>query len=228
MPTVLVTGANRGLGREFVRQYLADGWHVIACCRSPEKARELKAMTSANLVIRPLDVTSTDAIAAMAQALRNDSIDLLINNAGVAGREAGEFGRIDARTYAATLFANSIAPVLVAQALLANLERGQGKTIVTISSQLGSIARNQTGGRYAYRASKAAVNAAMKSLAIDLEPRGINVVVMHPGWVRTDMGGSGADLTPEASVEGMRRVIAGLGPQQSGHFLNHDGQEIPW
>ena len=228
MPTVLVTGANRGLGREFVRQYLAEGWRVIATCRAPDKAKELKAMTSANLAVKALDVTSADAIAALAQALRSEPIDLLINNAGVAGREAGEFGRIDARIYSSTMFTNSVAPVLLAQALLPHLERGQGKTIANISSQLGSIARNQTGGRYAYRSSKAALNAAMKSLAIDLEPRGIAVVVLHPGWVRTDMGGAGADIAPDVSVAGMRKVIAGLTPQKSGHFFNYDGSEIPW
>lgn len=228
MQTVLITGASRGLGLEFVRQYLADGWRVIATCRHPEKAKDLKALACDRLICKPLDVASVDGIAALAQAVRSDAIDLLINNAGTLGREAAEIGRIDPRAYNSTMFLNAIAPVLMVQALLPNLERGQGKTVASLSSQMGSITRNTTGGRYAYRSSKAALNAAMKSLAIDLEPRGIGIAVLHPGWVKTDMGGSGADLTPEVSVSNMRKVIAELAAKKSGSFFNYDGTEIPW
>jgi len=228
MQTVLVTGANRGLGLEFARQYLKDGWRVIAACRHPEKAKDLKALDGERLVVKMCDVGSADGIAALAQVCRNEPIDLLINNAGVLGREAAELGRIEARGFANTLFVNTVAPVLLVQALLPNLERGQGKTVANVSSQMGSIGRIAAGGRYAYRASKAGLNAAMKTLSIDLEPRGITVIVMHPGWVRTDMGGQNADIAPDVSVAGMRKVIAGLTPKQSGHFFNYDGAEIPW
>lgn len=228
MANVLVTGASRGIGLEFAQQYLADGWRVFATCRAPEKAHDLKKLEGDGLSVMGLDVSSPDGIAALAQLMRNESLDLLLNNAGVAGRDAAEFGQLDPRDYAHTLCTNAIAPIMLTQALLPQLERGQGKMIAAISSQLGSVGRNQTGGRYAYRASKAALNAAMKSLSIDLEPRGITVLMLHPGWVKTDMGGSCADINAQTSVKAMRKVIASTKPSQSGHFLNYDGTEIPW
>jgi NAD(P)-dependent dehydrogenase (short-subunit alcohol dehydrogenase family) len=231
MPTTLVTGANRGLGLEFARQYAADGWQVFAGCREPTAARELQALADASsgrIRVMPMDVTDTASVRAAAADLKGEAIDLLLNNAGVGGPPGQQLGKLDYAAWAKVLDANSLGPMRVAEAFLENVARSGLKRIVTITSAMGSIADNTSGGRYAYRSSKAAVNMVMKSLAVDLAPRRITCIVLHPGWVRTDMGGSGGTLSPAESVKAMRSVIAALKPEDSGRFLNYAGQPFPW
>lgn len=220
MPTVFITGANRGIGLAFMRSYAADGWRVIAACRQPEKARVLQEVKG-DILITALEVTDEKRLAALARELEDEAIDVLINNAGVIGED-------DTEGWLRTLHVNAIAPLRVAQALLPLLDRGNRKIIASITSGMGSIGDNTSGGSYAYRTSKAALNTAMKSLSVDLAGRGFSVVVLNPGWVKTDMGGSGARLTPEDSVAGMRRIIDTAGPAQTGKFFNYDGREYPW
>ena len=226
MPSLLVTGSNRGIGLEFVRQYAAEGWRVHAACRRPEAARELAAVEG-DVAIHRLDVADDRQIAALAEGLADEALDILVNNAGVGGPREG-FGETDTATWLDVFRVNSIAPLHMAERFIEHLMRGRRKLIVGLTSRMGSIADNTGGGYYIYRSSKAALNAAMKSLAIDLAPRGVAVVVFHPGWVKTDMGGPGAQIAPRASVAGMRRKIESLGPADSGRFFNYDGGAIPW
>ena len=212
MPTVLITGANRGIGLAFAQSYAADGWRVHAAARNPARAGELKK-TQGDLAVHAFEVTDEKQLAALAKTLRGEPIDVLINNAGVAGEE-------DTEGWLRTFAVNSIAPVRVAQALLPSLERGRNKVIASITSGMGSIADNTSGGSYAYRSSKAALNMAMKSLSVDLASRGFTVLVLNPGWVKTDMGGAGARLKPADSVARMRRVIDTAGPAVNGTFFN--------
>ena len=225
MPTVLITGANRGLGLEFARQYAADGWSVVATARDPDAATELKALAG-DVSVEGLDVRDFDAVARFADRLGDRPIHVLVANAGTWGPERIASAD-DAEAWLETVAVNSIAPALLASALLGPLEAAGGK-LIAITSKMGSIADNSSGGYIAYRSSKAALNAAWKSLAIDAAGRGVIAAVLHPGWVQTRMGGASAPLRPPESVAGMRRVIAGLTPAQSGGFFNHDGTPLPW
>src|SRR5260221_6879756 len=203
MTTVLITGANRGIGLEFARQYAAEGADVIACCRAPEKADALNALAkTGRLEVMALEVTSPNSVAALKAALGGRPIDVLINNAGVGGPRNEPRGAIDFDAWVETLKTNSIAPMLVSLALHDNLKAGKLKKLVTITSMMGSIA-NHGGGAYAYRASKAAVNSVMHGLSKEWAKDGIAVGIFHPGWVTTDMGGAGAPVTPSASVKGL-------------------------
>lgn len=227
MATVLVTGANRGLGLEFCKQYTENGWQVLACCRSPEAAVELVDM--AHVHVLPLDISDFAQIDKLAEQLRGIEIDVLINNAGIYGDSAGHgFGHLDYEAWTHTLKVNTLAPIKMAEAFLPHLKRGEQKLLVSVSSQMGSIADNGSGGSILYRTSKAALNAAMKSLAIDLEELGIGVIILHPGWVKTDMGGQNALIDAEQSVSGMLEVIERFTLAQSGSFLKYDGSTLPW
>jgi NAD(P)-dependent dehydrogenase (short-subunit alcohol dehydrogenase family) len=229
--TTLVTGANRGLGLEFARQYAADGWRVYAGCRSPGEASELLELAagSAGLVeMLELDVTDARSIRAAATKVRGEPIDLLVNNAGVGSPKGQRIGGLDYAAWLRVLDTNALGPMRVVEAFLENVTQGGEKKIVTITSGMGSIADNSSGGAYAYRSSKAAVNMVMKSLSLDLAPRGITCIVMNPGWVRTDMGGAGGKLEPRESIAGMRKVIAKLDQSDSGKFFNYDGGTYPW
>lgn len=227
MATVLITGASRGLGLEFCKQYAAEGWEVLACCRHPEKADKLAGIKNARLL--SLDVTDFAQIGRLAKEIKDISIDVLINNAGIYGDSAGHgFGQLDYGAWTRTLAINAQAPVKMAEAFLPHLQRGRMKRLVSISSQMGSITDNVSGGSILYRTSKAALNAAMKSLSIDLKDLGIGVFILHPGWVKTDMGGPNALIDAELSVTGMRRVIADSTLRQSGSFLKYDGSILPW
>lgn len=231
MPTVLITGANRGLGLEFARQYAAEGWLVFAACRSPDGATELRQLAKnagARMTILPLDVMDTVSVRAAAAALGGSPIDLLLNNAGVGGPSGQRLGNLDYSAWARVLDANTLGPMRVAEAFLENVAASHDKRIVTITSGMGSIADNTSGGRYAYRSSKSAVNSVMKSLAVDLASRGITCIVLNPGWVRTDMGGAGGTLAPEESIRAMRSVIAALTPEDTGQFFNYNGKQYPW
>ncbi len=227
MATVLITGANRGLGLEFCKQYAAEGWQVLACCRNPEKADKLADIPHVRIV--PLDVSDFAQIDNLAAQLQDTAIDVLINNAGVYGdnRQRG-FGQLDYAAWTQTFTVNTQAPVKIAEAFLPHLKRGEKKLLVSISSLMGSIADNGSGGSILYRTSKAALNAAMKSLSIDLQDQKIGVLVLHPGWVKTDMGGPNALIDAQQSVAGMRQVIERFNLAQSGSFLKYDGTILPW
>lgn len=232
MPTVFVTGANRGLGLEFVRQYAADGWEVLATCRDPDRADALRGLASESkegrIEVLKLDVADDDQADRLAGLLRDRPIDLVINNAGVYGGDRQELPDIDFEGWLRTLSVNTLGPLRVVQALLPNVRAGRGRKIVALTSGMGSIANNTSGGYYAYRTSKAALNAAFKSLSIDLRDDGIAVAVLSPGWVRTDMGGPNARLSPAESVADLRRVVEGLDLAGSGGFYSYDGSPLPW
>jgi NAD(P)-dependent dehydrogenase (short-subunit alcohol dehydrogenase family) len=225
MPTVLITGASRGLGLEFTRHYAHAGWRVHACARRPETAA--LTVIAGDVRRHRLDATDWHGIAALAQSLRGEAIDLLLANAGIAGREAGDLGKIDPEVWTQTFVTNALAPVKLAEAFVTHVAASDLRLMVAISSRLGSIALND-GARYAYRASKTALNMGWKSLSADLKGRGITCVVLHPGWVSTDMGGTQAPVTPAHSIAGMTKVIAGLTPADSGTFINYDGTPVPW
>jgi NAD(P)-dependent dehydrogenase (short-subunit alcohol dehydrogenase family) len=217
MPTVLITGANSGIGLEFARQYAADSWSVVATARRPEAAGELNKLGAE---VWPLDAADPASINALAASLKDRGIDVLIANAGMLPRG------VDAGEWAKAFATNCIGPTLLAKALKPNMVAG-GK-MVAITSKMGSIADNDSGGAIAYRSSKAALNAAWRSLSIDWRGDDVTLAMLHPGWVQTDMGGAGAAIAPPTSVTDMRKTIAGLTPNQSGSFLNYDGQELPW
>ena len=223
MATVLVTGANRGLGLEFARQYAADGWDVIACCREPAKAKELKKLNG-SVAMEALDVGKDAQISALAKRLKGRAIDLLINNAGIYGPRSGT----DTGAWLDVFRVNSIAPLHLAHTLADNVARSDQKRIVSVSSAMGSIGENGSSGDYVYRSSKAALNMAMKGLSNELKDQGIIVAALSPGWVKTDMGGRGAPLEATDSIASMRQVIAKLKPKDSGKFFGHDGRSIPW
>jgi len=226
--TVLVTGANRGIGLEFSRQYHAAGWRVIATAREPEAAKDLKALGE-GVRIAQLDVTKPESVAALAASLGKEPIDLLINNAGQGvGFEVRPLTELKIDEFERVMQVNALGPVRVTQALLPNLRAGKGKTIVGISSVLGSIAANREGGFYGYRESKAALDMFMRGLAAELKSEGFICIAIIPGWVKTDMGGPDAPLTPEESVAGMRKVLDKLKPEDSGKFWSYDGTTIPW
>lgn len=217
MPTVLITGAARGLGLEFVKQYRAAGWDVVATARNA--GGEL-ADTGAQIVT--LDMTD---FAAIAELKLDRRLDLLIANAGIAQPAEARTAE-DATGWLDTFRINSIAPVLLAQAVMPRLAEAKGKAIA-ITSQMGSIADSSTAW-IPYRASKAALNMAWHVLANEVRDQGVTLGLMHPGWVQTDMGGPGATIDAPTSVRGMVSVIGGLGLDQSGGFFGYDGREIPW
>lgn len=232
MKTTLITGANRGIGLEFSRQFVANGWCVLACSRYPEKSDSLNKLAAKYpelITVHALDVADHVQIERLALVLANKSIDLLLNNAGVySGPKGCSFGDTDYEAWAYAFLVNTMAPLKMAEAFSPQITRSSQKIIVTITSTMGSISDNSRGGSYIYRSSKSAVNMVMKSLAIDLRSIGIIAVLLHPGWVRTDMGGSNGEISTEQSVSGMRNVISQFGPADSGKFIAYDGQRIPW
>ena len=231
MPSTLITGANRGIGFEFARQYLAVGWQVYAACRDSDSASDLRRLADPSdhkLRIIALNVTDPTSVKAAAAELDGKAIDVLVNNAGVGGPRGQSIGNIDYETWARVLDVNTLGPMRIAEAFVDNVAQSERKLMVTLTSGMGSIADNTSGGAFAYRSSKAAVNMVMRSLAINLAPRGITCVVVNPGWVRTDMGGPQATLTATDSVKRLRHLIETLGPKQSGKFFNYDGREYAW
>ena len=236
MTTVLVTGANRGLGLEFVRQYLAEACSVIGVCRDPAAAEALRSLDEIHqaLEVFEADMSDPSSIDALAGELGDRPIDILINNAGVFGpkrRADGDnrqtFGWIDYGIWLDVLRVNTLAPVKMAEALFDNVKNSSQKKIVTISSQLGSIAEGDA-GLYAYRTSKAAINMGMATVSREAEAKDVIVVVLNPGWVKTDMGGDAATLSTEESIGSLRMRIAALSIEDSGTFIDHDGRQIPW
>jgi NAD(P)-dependent dehydrogenase (short-subunit alcohol dehydrogenase family) len=219
MPSVVIVGASRGIGREFVRQYLADGWTVVATARTAEQAAEL---TAAGATAFTADVTDEASLTALAVAAPGPH-DLLILNAGINVRE-GPLAQVDAAKWAEVMAVNGLGPLLAARALGPTVR--DGGTIAALSSTLGSIGANTGGGLYSYRMSKAGLNAGLKNLSLELKPRGIAVAALHPGGVK--MGGKGAEVEVGDSVTGLRQVIAGLTPAKTGVFLDYRGNGLPW
>ena len=231
MPSVLVTGANRGLGLEFVRQYARARWRVFACCRAPEKAVDLQGLADdpeLPVSIHRLDVSGPQTLVGLARDLDSEAIDVLINNAGIHPRQGDTLDGIGFDDWELCLRVNTLGPTRVAQALLEHVARSDGRVMAMITSMMGSMTCNAEGRSYEYRSSKAALNAVVRNLAVELRSRGIVVVALHPGWVNTDMGGPQAPIGPEVSIAGCRRVIEKLAPADSGKFLNYQGHEIEW
>ncbi len=224
---ILVTGANRGIGLEFVRQYVGDGAMVHACCRDPNKAATLKSIKG-NVQIHALDVTDPISIDHLAKVLKDTSIDILINNAGIYGDKSRQsFKDTDYNEWMQVFAVNTLAPLRVIQAFHPHLKAAGQAKIITISSQMGALSR-MAAGSYAYRSSKTALNKVMQLASIDLRNEGIIVCPVHPGWVRTDMGGDGADIDVQESVAGLKRLIAGLTLEHTGRFFQWDGKEVDW
>lgn len=229
--TILVTGASRGLGLELARQYGAAGWKVIACCRNPENAPALNALADrapAGLEVRRLDVTDSTQIARLAGDLRDTPIDVLFNNAGIYGPRDSRMGDTDENVWMEVLRVNVVAALKVAEAFTGHVTASRRKVMAFMSSLMGSIDDNGSGGYVIYRSSKAALNMVAKNVAVDLRPKKIISVAICPGWVRTDMGGPGAPLAPEESVAGIRKVIDGLTLKDSGSYISWDGERNLW
>ena len=224
MTTIMITGASRGLGLEFARQFYNEECRVIATCRSPKDANELNAI--GDIDVHALDVTDDKSVTTLADKLRGENIDILINNAGVIGQRDG-FGRIDYDIWAETMDTNVFGPMRVAEAFRDNVMNSYKKQMIFITSRMGSITE-AVPNAYVYRSSKAALNMAVKCLSAELGEQGLIAVLFHPGHVQTDMGGQAAPVTPQKSIEGMKNQIVALTCDDNGRFLSYDGHQIPW
>jgi NAD(P)-dependent dehydrogenase (short-subunit alcohol dehydrogenase family) len=227
MPSVLITGANRGLGLEFAKQYARDGYRVFATTRRSEPALAALHKQYDNLSIHALEVSDAKSVGALAAELKREPIDVLINNAGTMGPKAQSFGNLDYEGFLETLQINALAPLRIAEAFVENVVKSERKLIVAITSGMGSIS-DSSGGSYAYRASKAALNMSFHNLGLDLKSRGVIAVVINPGWVQTDMGGKNAPTKVEDSIAAMRRVFDSLTLADSGSFKNYRGGDYAW
>lgn len=224
MGTTFITGAGRGLGLEFARQLCAKGETVIGTVRKESARGELEAVGARALIC---DVDDQKSVEACVAELGGEALDCLINNAGVYGKRQS-LDELDTDEIQRVFRINAVAPLRVSRALLPNLETGKARKVIQVTSKMGSIDDNTSGGSYAYRMSKAALNMMNRSLSHDLAERGFTCLVLHPGWVQTDMGGENAPLTPEQSVAGMLQVIGQAAPTDSGCFFNYTGDRIPW
>jgi NAD(P)-dependent dehydrogenase (short-subunit alcohol dehydrogenase family) len=238
MPSILVTGANRGLGLEFVRQYAADGWRVYACCRDPGASpalRDLAAGSGGRVSVHTLSIGDAASVKALAGGLKGQPIDILLNNAGTyglkgfaeGGMQAQAFGSMEYDGWEHAFAINTMAPLRLIEALIDNVAASDQKKIFTISSSMGSIAA-PPGGHLAYGSTKAAVNFVMTTLALELRGKGVTVMSLHPGWVETDMGGATAPLKPSESIAGLKAVMNGASLATSGQFVGWDGNQVPW
>lgn len=223
-PTVLVVGASRGIGREFVRQYAADGAHVIGTCRKPEDGAPLQALGA---TVHALDVLDAAAIAGLGDRLGQTPIDVAILCAGLYGPRTDGLSAADSDEFDLVMRTNVRAPMLLITALAPALRLTRGKLAV-LSSRMGSTALMQSSSGWLYRASKAALNSVLKAASLELGPQGVNCMAFHPGWVRTDMGGASAEIDVADSVAGMRRVIAAANSSHNGKFLNYTGEQLAW
>jgi NAD(P)-dependent dehydrogenase (short-subunit alcohol dehydrogenase family) len=222
--TVLITGANRGIGLELARQYSADGWHVIGTARRPDAATDLNEL---DVQVVQLDVADQESVDRLAEELANQSIDVLINNAGIP-TNMRSLSEIDIGAFNRALAVNTVGPIRVTQALLPNLQAGNIRKIINVSSIAGSVTQNTGGRPYGYSESKAALNMFTRSLAGELKADGFICIVIHPGWVQTDMGGVNATVPVQTSASGIRNVIANLTAEGSGEFWTFEGQHLPW
>ncbi len=230
MINVLITGANRGLGLGFVKKYLEKNANVLCTTRDISGSKELlkcKERYPNNIEIFELDLLKENGAETLANQLNGMPIDILINNAGV-GSSNQHFEAVSSKPWLEVLKVNLIAPLIITQSLIENVKKSSSKKIYFLSSQLGSIGDNTSGGMYVYRSSKTGLNQVVKSLSVDLKPEGITVVSLHPGWVKTDMGGPNAPVSIDKSIEGMTKVIDRTDINDTGRFLNYDGTELPW
>ena len=231
MKTVLITGANRGIGLEHVRRYAERGAHVYAAARSPAGSEELKALVAGQagrIEILVYEASDPAAPARLKAALGDTALDLLFANAGADGGKSQSFGSVDVDKVLQLIRINALAPLKLAEALADNVARSQRKLIAFQSSLMGSVGDNSSGGHYAYRLSKTVLNMIAKGVANDLRPRGVTVVALHPGWVRTRMGGISAPVFVEECAAGQQRLLDALTRAESGRFFNYDGKELPW
>jgi len=229
--SILITGANRGIGLEVARIFSQYDWDVIACCRKPDEAIALESIQAASkgkLKIKRLDVTIDRDIADLAEDLIKKDLDILLNNAGILGPEQQDYGDLDEKSWFETFLVNTLGPYKMAKAFLDNVARSQHRIIATITSEMGSITGNSSGGYYAYRTSKAAANMIIKNLSHDLYEKRIICLALHPGWVRTRLGGDNAPLSPKQSAAGLFKVLTSLDEKDNGSFLNYQGENIPW
>lgn len=230
MTTVLITGANRGIGLEHVRQYAQKGARVHACCRDPEGADELKSLAESSggsVTIHRFDQSEPQDAARLAGEI-DGPIDILLNNAGISGDRKNQVFGAAADTMNEVFDVNVTGPLRLSEALAGHVAKSDRKIIAMQSSQMGSIEDNGSGGVYAYRASKAALNMVVRSMAQDLADKGISVIAFHPGWVQTDMGGPNAKISAEESVEGEQMVLDNLTIDRSGEFIRYSGERLPW
>lgn len=230
MSTILITGANRGIGLELAKAFAGRHWQVIACCRAPEAAGDLHVLAgkTAGVRVHRLDVTDYGTILDLAGQLEGTALDILFNNAGIYGPGHQSFGETDESGWLETFRVNCIAPLRMAEAFVEHVAASERRIIAGMGSAMGSIAENGSGGHYAYRTSKAALHMVMQGLAVDLAPRGILAVAFHPGWVRTRMGGDDAPLAAPESAAGLAEVLLHLRPEQSGRLLDYQGKVRPW
>ena len=228
MKTVFITGANRGLGLEFVKKYSENNYQVIATCRDPKSSKELHnlAESSPQIYLHQLDVSVTKNIQGLANQLQDMSIDILINNAGI--YRSGIFNSVNKDSWIESFITNTIGPYEVIEHFLPNVLRGHEKKVISITSKMGSIDDNTSGGSYIYRSSKTALNSMMKSLTHDLKGHNISTMTLHPGWVRTDMGGPGGWIDVKESVSGMIEQIENLSLQNTGQYIDYAGKVIKW
>lgn len=231
MPTLFITGANRGLGLELCKEYIKLGWQVHATCRDPSSALELKAIQSAHknlLTIHTLNVSNDLQIAELKKELENIPFDILFNNAGVYAAKSGEFGQTDRDTWLDSFNINVISPLKIMEAFIDNVLASDRKIMANMSSKMGSISDNTSGGSYAYRSTKTALNTVVVSASQDLKDKGITVLALHPGWVRTDMGGPNGELSVAESAAGLLKNINNATIEDTGKFFDIDGSLIAW
>lgn len=228
---ILITGANRGIGLEMVKYAMEQGWRVFACCRNPHNADKLfniAKLSNGKISVHIADMQELSTLQALSYELRNDPVDMLINNAGIYGSDKNKFGNVDVESWLQAFQINSIAPLKMVEAFSEQLRMGKRKLVACMSSKMGSMADNGYGNSYIYRSSKAALNAVVKSLSIDLKEQGIISVALHPGWVKTDMGGPDAEITTRECVEQLFNHLSLLRIEDSGRFIDIDGSDIPW
>lgn len=231
MPTLLITGANRGIGLELCKAYLKQDWQVYAACRDPDSALALKAIQSANadkLSIHRVDVSKENHIHALKEEIGDQPLDILFNNAGVYADKSSKFGQSDSQAWLEAFHINVISPMQMMETFVDNVANSEKKIIANMSSKMGSIADNSSGGSYAYRSTKTALNSVVKSVSLDLHERDITVLALHPGWVRTDMGGPNGELSVEESAAGLVENLSNASLEDTGSFWDIDGSTIEW
>jgi NAD(P)-dependent dehydrogenase (short-subunit alcohol dehydrogenase family) len=228
MPSILISGASRGLGLEFTRQYALDGWRVHATCRDPARADRLHALAHPNVSIHQLDAASDESVAALAQEFQGVPLDIVLANAGVAEAREITPETIKREDWLELVATNTFGPLALVGALKENLRAGEQKKAVAVSSLMASIGRNDWGTQYVYRASKSGLNALWKNLSVEWHKDGISCVLIRPGYVKTEMTGFKGDVLPEDTVAGMRRVLSGVTIADTGRYLSYDTTELPW
>ena len=231
MNTILITGTNRGIGLELTKIFAENNWDVIACCRNPKKADKLTALSKQykNIMIHKLDVEDFNDIENLKETLKKTKIDILLNNAGIYGGQKGQFfGKIDYKSFKNTFKVNTLAPLKICETFIEQIKNSDKKTVAIITSMMGSISLNKDGKEFIYRVTKCAANMVVKCLANELQNDEVTVLAIHPGWVKTDMGGKDAPVTPEESAKGIYNILTKADKSTTGKFLDFQGDELPW